>query len=57
MVFAQSNFDLARDRLQVWFRRSRADNKEIGECGDPAQVDDDDILRLLVGGEFGAGFR
>ncbi len=50
-------FNFTRDRFQLRLGRSRADHKKIGEGRDPAQVQDNDIFRLFVRGEFGAGFR
>ena len=55
MVVLQSIFDRARDCLQVRLRGSRANNEEIGEARDSLQVEDDDILRLFVRCEIGAG--
>jgi hypothetical protein len=37
-------------------RRARADNEEIGERRDSLEIEDDDVLRLFVRGEIGAGF-
>jgi hypothetical protein len=37
-------------------RGSRADNEEIGEARNSLQIQNDDILRLFIRGEIGAGF-
>jgi hypothetical protein len=49
-------FDCACDRLQMRFRGPRADNEEIGEARNSLQIQNDDILRLFIRGEIGAGF-
>jgi len=54
MILPQLCLYFAGDRLQMWLRCSRADNEEIGESGDSAQVEDDNIFRLLIRGQFGA---
>jgi hypothetical protein len=55
VVVLQPIFDRARDRLQVRFRGSRANNEEIGETRDSLQIEDDDVLCLFVRGEISAG--
>jgi hypothetical protein len=50
-------FNFTRDRFQLRLRRRRADYKKIGEGRDPAQIQDNDIFRLFIRGEFSAGFR
>ena len=54
VVFAQSCFDFAANRAQVRLRRSRAYNEEIGERGDAAQIEHDDLFGFLVVRQFGA---
>ena len=54
VIFLQACLDLARDRFQLRFRRRRADHEEIGEGGDAAQVQDDDVFRFFIGSELGA---
>jgi len=56
MILPQSRFNFICDRFELRLRRGRADHEEIGERGDRAQIQDDDVLRLLVRGEFRAGF-
>ncbi len=57
VIFAQPRFDLARDRFQVRLRSSRADDEEIRESGNPAQIEHHDVFRLFVSRELGAGYR
>jgi len=37
-------------------RGSRADDEEVGKGRDALEIEDDNVLRLFVGREFGAGF-
>jgi hypothetical protein len=48
VILSQARLDLARDRFQVGLGRSRADDKEIGEGRDSAQIQDNDLFRLFV---------
>jgi hypothetical protein len=41
----------------VWLGRARANDEKIGEGGDAAEIDDDDVFSLFVRGELGAGVR
>jgi len=52
----QSVFDFARDRFQVRLGCARADYEKIGEGRDAPKIEDDNLLRLFVRREFGAGF-
>jgi hypothetical protein len=56
VVHFQSFFDLARNRFQVRLGSARANDEEIGEAGDSLQIEDNNVLRLLVRREIGAGF-
>jgi hypothetical protein len=56
MILSQSRFNFICDRFKLRLRRGRADHEEIRERRDRAQIQDDDLLRLLVRGEFRAGF-
>ena len=42
--------DAAIDGLEMRFRRTGADHKEVGERRNPAQVENDDVLGLLIFG-------
>jgi hypothetical protein len=57
VLFFQLAFNFIRDRLQLRLGGSRADHKKIGEGRNPAQVQDNDVFRLFVRGEFSAGCR
>jgi hypothetical protein len=57
MIFAQPRLDFAGDRFQVRFRRPRADNEEICEGRNLAQIEEHDAFRLFVGRELRAGSR
>ena len=48
MILSQSRFNFICDRFKLRLRRGRADHEEIGERGDRAQIQDDDVLRLFV---------
>ena len=52
----QPVLDLAGDRLEMRLGSPRADEEEIGEAGNAAQVERDDILCFFVGCEFCAEF-
>ena len=56
MVLLQSRFNFICDRFELRLRRGRADYEEIGERRDRAQIQDNDVLRLFVRGEFRADF-
>lgn len=49
-------FDFARDRFQMRFGGSRADDEKVGETGDAFEIENDDVLRFLVRRVIGAGF-
>ena len=55
MILSQSRFNFICDRFKLRLRRGRANHEEIGERRDRAQIQDDDVLRLFVRGEFRAG--
>ena len=52
MVLSQVGFDFAGDRFQLRLGCRRANHEEICKCGDCTQVQNDDVLRLFVRGEF-----
>jgi hypothetical protein len=56
MLISQASFDLARDCFQMRLRSSRANHEVIGEAGNPLEIENDDVFRLLVGRAVGAGF-
>jgi hypothetical protein len=56
MVLSQTRFNLICDCLELGLRRSRTNHEKIRERRNRAQVQDDDVFRLFVRGEFGAGF-
>ena len=56
LILFQLGFDLTRNRFQMRLGRSRTNNKEIGERGNPAQIHDNDLFCFLVGSELGAEF-
>jgi hypothetical protein len=55
VVFSQPGFDLVCNRFELRLRRTGADDEKIRERGNAAQIQDDNVLGLLVRGEFGAG--
>jgi hypothetical protein len=56
MILSQPRFNFICDRFKLRLGRGRANHEEIGERGDRAQIQDDDVLRLFVRGEFRAAF-
>jgi hypothetical protein len=56
MILPQPRFNFVCDRFKLRFGGGRANHEEIGERRDRAQIQDDDILRLFVRGEFRAVF-
>jgi hypothetical protein len=57
VILAQAGLDLTRDRFQMRLGSPRADDEEVGEGGNPAQIEDHEVFRFLVSGELGAGYR
>jgi hypothetical protein len=55
VVLPQPRFNFTGDGLEVRLGRGRANDKEIGEAGDSAQIEERDVLRFFVRGELGAG--
>lgn len=45
-------FDLRGDGFEMRLRSAGADDEEIGQRRDPAQIEHEDILRLFIGGVF-----
>jgi hypothetical protein len=56
MVLSQSCFNFIRDGFKLRLGRSGANHEKIGERRDRPQVQDNNLFRLLVRGEFRAGF-
>ena len=54
VVFFQTRLDFTGNRFELRLGCGRANHKEIGERRDPAQIQHDDLFRLLVRGELGA---
>ena len=50
----QPVLDFPGDCLEVWLGSARADEEEIGEAGNAAQVECDDVLCFFVRCEFRA---
>jgi hypothetical protein len=55
MIVSQSGLNLTRDRLQLRLRRCRANDEEIGEAGDPGEIEHNDFFGLFVRSKLGAG--
>lgn len=55
MILLKSRFNLAGDGFELWLGAGRADDEEIREGGDFSKIQNDDVFRLFVRGEFGAG--
>jgi hypothetical protein len=55
MVFLQTRFNFSGDGFEMRFGRGGADDKKIGERGNSAQIEDDDVFGLLIRGKLGAG--
>lgn len=56
MVLSQSRFNFICNRFELRLGRGRANHEEIRERRDRAQIQDDDLFRLFVRGEFRTGF-
>ena len=54
MIFLQPRLDLPRDCFQLRLGTRGTDYEKIGEGRNLAQIEDDDVLCFLVGGEFRA---
>jgi hypothetical protein len=54
-IVLEPSLDFARDRFQVRLGSARANDEEIGEGGDSLEIEDDNVLRLFVRREIGAG--
>jgi hypothetical protein len=55
VVVLKAALDFARNRLQVGLGSSRADDEKVGEGRDALEIEDDNVLRLFVRREVGAG--
>jgi hypothetical protein len=55
MLVPQSRFDLVGDRFELGLGAGRANDEEIGEAGNPGEIEDDDVFGFLVRSELGAG--
>lgn len=53
VVLPKTLLQFVGDRFEVWLTRPGADQEEIGERGNAAQVDGDNAFRLFIGGYFG----
>jgi hypothetical protein len=56
LLLSQSRFNFICDRFKLRLGGGRANHEEIGERRDRAQIQDDNVLRLFVRGEFRTGF-
>ena len=56
MVVLEPALHFARDRFQMRLGSSRADDEEVSESRDALEIEDDNVLRLFVCREIGAGF-
>lgn len=54
VLFAQTIFQLAHERLQMRLRVSRADDEKIREAGQATHVERHDFVRFFIGEDFGA---
>ncbi len=52
MVLSQSCLDFVSDRFQLRLGRAGADYEKIGKRRYAAQIQDNDVFRLFVRGEF-----
>ena len=57
MILLEPRLDLAGDRFQLRLGRCGAKDEELGEGRNLAQIEDNDVLRLLVRSEVSAGLR
>ncbi len=55
VVVSQPRFDLIGYGFKLRLGTGRANDKEIGEAGNTCQIQNDNVFRLFVGGELGAG--
>ena len=53
VLLAQTLFEFADERLQMWLRVSRADEEKIRETRNSAHVEDDDVLGFFVSEDRG----
>jgi hypothetical protein len=56
IIVLQPALDFARDRFQVRLGSSRANNEVIRKGRDALEIEDNNVLRLFVRREIGAGF-
>lgn len=54
VLFAQTIFQLAHERLQMRLRVARADDEKVRETGQVAHVERHDVVRFFIGEDFGA---
>jgi hypothetical protein len=54
VLLAQTVLEVVGDGLEVRLAGRRADDEEVGEGGNAAQVERDDVLGFLVRGDRGA---
>ena len=55
MILSQSRFEFVCDRFQLRLGRAGTNHKKICKRRDAAQIQHNDVFRLLVRGEFRAG--
>lgn len=57
VILAQAFLDLTGNRAQMRLRCSGTDDEKIRKAGNAAQVENRDVFRLFVVGQFGAASR
>lgn len=57
MLGFEPRVDFPGDRLQMRLRGARTDDEKIGEGGDAAEIEGDDVLGFFVGGVLCAKAR
>ena len=56
VILFQPRFDFVCNRFQLRLGRGRANHEEIGKRRNCAQIQDGNLFRLFVGGEFRTSF-
>jgi hypothetical protein len=57
VILLEPRLNLLSDGFQMWFGSGRAKHEKIGKGRYPAEIQQENLLRLLVCGEFGASLR
>lgn len=57
VILAEALLDFSDHGLDLWLGVGGAKDEEVGEAGDAAQVEDDDVVGLLARCGGGAGAR